>query len=210
VVRQARATRPILPLRLFRSATLSGANSVQALMSASFLSFFFLASLDLERVLAYTPLALGLGFLPVALVMGSFSIRFTAPLVMRFGAFRMAVAGQLVIVLALLILALGPERADYVRNLLLPMILLGFGGGLCFPAVTMIGMSEARPEDSGLASGLINTSGQVGGALGLAVLAGGPAPPNPPPPPPGGRGPGAVVRGLPMARGVAPRLRVVD
>jgi hypothetical protein len=140
-------------------------------MSASFLSFFFLASLDLERVLAYTPLALGLGFLPVALVMGSFSIRFTAPLVMRFGAFRMVVAGQLVIVLALLILALGPERADYVRNLLLPMILLGLGGGLCFPAVTMIGMSEARPEDSGLASGLINTSGQVGGALGLAVLA---------------------------------------
>jgi EmrB/QacA subfamily drug resistance transporter len=171
VVRQARAARPILPLRLFRSATLSGANSVQALMSASFLSFFFLASLDLERVLAYTPLALGLGFLPVALVMGSFSIRFTAPLVMRFGAFRMAVAGQLVIVLALLILALGPERADYARNLLLPMILLGLGGGLCFPAVTMIGMSEARPEDSGLASGLINTSGQVGGALGLAVLA---------------------------------------
>src|SRR5262249_46729505 len=171
VVRQARATRPILPLRLFRSATLSGANSVQALMSASFLSFFFLASLDLERVLAYTPLALGLGFLPVALVMGSFSIRFTAPLVMRFGAFRVAVAGQLVIVLALLILALGPERADYVRNLLLPMILLGLGGGLCFPAVTMIGMSEARPEDSGLASGLINTTGQVGGALGLAILA---------------------------------------
>jgi len=171
VVRQARATRPILPLRLFRSATLSGANSVQALMSASFLSFFFLASLDLERVLAYTPLALGLGFLPVALVMGSFSIRFTAPLVMRFGAFRMAVAGQLVIVLALLLLAFGPERADYARNLLLPMILLGLGGGLCFPAVTMIGMSEARPEDSGLASGLINTSGQVGGALGLAVLA---------------------------------------
>jgi EmrB/QacA subfamily drug resistance transporter len=171
IVRQARASKPMLPLRLFRSLTLSGANTVQALMSAAFLSFFFMASLDLERVLGYGPLALGLGFLPVALVMGAFSIRFAAGLVMRFGAFRMLVAGQLVVALALLILALGPAHVVYARDLLLPMALLGLGGGLSFPALTMIAMSNGRPEDSGLSSGLLNTTGQVGGALGLAVLA---------------------------------------
>jgi EmrB/QacA subfamily drug resistance transporter len=171
VVRQARARKPMLPLRIFRSLTLSGANAVQALMSAAFLSFFFLASLDLERVLAYGPLALGLGFLPVAVVMGSFSIRFAATLVMRFGAFRVLVAGQLVIALALFALALGPERVVYLRDLLLPMALLGLGGGLFFPALTMIAMSDVPAADTGLASGLLNTSGQVGGALGLAILA---------------------------------------
>jgi EmrB/QacA subfamily drug resistance transporter len=170
IVRQARVSKPILPLRLFRSLKLSGANAVQALMSAAFLSFFFLASLDLERVLGYGPLALGLGFLPVALVMGCFSIRFAAGLVMRFGAFRVLVAGQLVVALALFSLALGPEQVVYVRDLLLPMALLGLGGGLTFPALTLIAMSDAPPADSGLSSGLLNTTGQVGGAIGLAVL----------------------------------------
>jgi EmrB/QacA subfamily drug resistance transporter len=171
IVRQARASKPMLPLRLFRSLTLSGANAVQALMSAAFLGFFFLASLDFERVLGYSPLALGLGFLPVALVMGSFSIRFAAGLVMRFGACRVLAAGQLVVLVALVDLALGPERAVYVRDLLPAMALLGLGGGLSFPALTLIAMSEAPPQDTGLASGLLNTSGQVGGAIGLAILA---------------------------------------
>jgi EmrB/QacA subfamily drug resistance transporter len=171
LVRQARASQPILPLRLFRSPILSGANAVQALISAAFLSFFFLASLDLERVLGYGPLALGLGFLPVALVMGIFSVRFSAGLVMRFGAYRVAIAGQAVVALALLMLAFGPEHVVYARDLLLPMALLGLGGGLCMPALTMIAMSDASPADSGLASGLLNTTGQVGGALGLAVFA---------------------------------------
>jgi len=171
IVRQARVARPMLPLRLFRSMTLSGANAVQALMSAAFLSFFFLASLYLERVLGYGPLALGLGFLPVAVVMGCFSIRFAASLVMRFGAFRVLLAGQLVVALALSALGFGPDRLDYVRDLLLPMALLGLGGGLCFPALALIAMSDAPAADSGLASGLLNTTGQVGGALGLAILA---------------------------------------
>ena len=171
LVRQARARKPILPLRLFRSPILSGANAVQALMAAAFLSFFFLASLDLERVLGYGPLALGLAFLPVALVMGSFSVRFSAGLVMRFGACRVLIAGQAVTALALFMLAFGPEHVVYARDFLPAMALLGLGGGLCFPALTMIAMSEASPSDSGLASGLLNTAGQVGGALGLAVFA---------------------------------------
>jgi EmrB/QacA subfamily drug resistance transporter len=171
LVRQARASKPILPLRLFRSRLLSGANAVQALVSAAFLGFFFIASLDLERVLGYGPLALGLGFLPVALVMGVFSVRFSAGLVMRFGAFRVVIAGQVVTALALFLLALGPEQVVYARDLLLPMALLGLGGGLCLPALTLIAMSDTSPADSGLASGLLNTTGQVGGSLGLAVLA---------------------------------------
>jgi MFS family permease len=171
ILRQARASKPMLPLRLFRSRTISGANTVQALMSAAFLSFFFMASLDLERVLGYGPLALGLGFLPVAVVMGVFSVRFAARLVMRFGAFRILVAGQLVATLALFMLALGPQQVVYVRDLLLPMALLGLGGGLTFPALTLIAMSDAPQADTGLSSGLLNTSGQVGGAIGLAALA---------------------------------------
>jgi EmrB/QacA subfamily drug resistance transporter len=171
LVRQARAARPMLPLRLFRSQTLSGANGVQALMSAGFLGFFFMASLDLERVLGYGPLQLGIAFLPVAVVMGCFSIKFTAPLVMRFGAFRILVAGQALAAVALLLVGFGPDHASYARDLLLPMVLLGLGGGLTFPALTMIAMSDAPPADSGLASGLLNTTGQMGGALGLAVLA---------------------------------------
>jgi EmrB/QacA subfamily drug resistance transporter len=171
LVRQARAGKPILPLRLFRSPILSGANAVQALVSAAFLSFFFLASLDLERVLGYGPLALGLGFLPVAVVMGCFSVRFSAGLIMRFGAFRVAIAGQVVVALALLLLALGPEHVVYARDLLLPMAMLGLGGGLSMPALTLIAMSDTPPADSGVASGLLNTSGQVGGALGLAAFA---------------------------------------
>jgi EmrB/QacA subfamily drug resistance transporter len=171
VVRESRTSAPILPLRVFSSRTTTGANSVQALMTAAFLSFFFLAALDLQRALAYGPLQLGLSFLPVALVMGGFSVRFSAPLVMRFGGLRVLVAGQLVVTAGLLAVAFGPDRIVYVRDLLGPMVLFGLGGGLSFPALTMLAMSQASPEESGLASGLLNTSGQVGGALGLAVLA---------------------------------------
>jgi EmrB/QacA subfamily drug resistance transporter len=171
VVRQARAANPIMPLRLLRSRVLAGANAVQALMSAAFLGFFFVASLDLERVLGYDPLALGLGFLPVAVVMGVFSVRYGAKLTMRFGPFRVLMAGQAVAAAALVLVAAGPDHAEYVRDLFVPMALLGLGGGLTFPALTLIAMSETPPADSGLASGLLNTTGQVGGALGLAVLA---------------------------------------
>jgi len=171
LVRQARARTPMVPLRIFRSSVISGSNAVQALVSAGFLSFFFLGSLYLQRVLGYGPLAIGLAFLPVAVVMGVFSVRFSAQLVMRFGAFPVMVCGQVVAAAALVIVAAGPAQAHYLTNLLLPMAMLGLGGGLTFPALTMLAMSGAAPADAGLASGLLNTTGQVGGALGLAVLA---------------------------------------
>ncbi len=171
VVRQARGSNPILPLRVFASAKLSAANVVQALMSSAFLGFFFMASLDLERVLGYGPLAMGLAFMPVAVVMGLFSLRFSALLINRFGPLAVLVSGQVVIVVALAWLDLGPTDATYTVNLLVPLALLGLGGGLSFPSLTMIAMADARPQDAGLASGLLNTTGQVGGALGLAILA---------------------------------------
>jgi EmrB/QacA subfamily drug resistance transporter len=171
VVRQAMARNPILPLRIFSSRKISAANVVQALMSSAFLGFFFVASLDLQRVLGYGPMAIGLAFLPVAVVMGLFSIRFSALLINRFGPFAVLVSGQVVIVAALAVLGFGPTYANYAIHLMVPLALLGLGGGLSFPSMTIIAMSDARPSDAGLASGLLNTTGQVGGALGLAILA---------------------------------------
>ena len=171
VVRQAMARNPILPLRIFASRKISAANVVQALMSSAFLGFFFVASLDLQRVLGYGPMAIGLAFLPVAVVMGLFSIRFSAELINRFGPFAVLVAGQVVIVAVLAVLGFGPTYANYAIHLIVPLALLGLGGGLSFPSMTIIAMSDAQPSDAGLASGLLNTTGQVGGALGLAVLA---------------------------------------
>jgi MFS family permease len=171
IVRQARARNPILPLRIFASRKLSAANIVQALMSSAFLGFFFMGSLDLQRVLGYGPMDIGLAFLPVAVVMGLFSIRFSAQLINRFGPLAVLVAGQVVIAAALAILGFGPANADYAVHLMVPLALLGLGGGLSFPSLTIIAMSDAQPSDAGLASGLLNTTGQVGGALGLAVLA---------------------------------------
>jgi tetrahydromethanopterin S-methyltransferase subunit F len=171
VVRQARGRNPILPLRILRSRSVAGANLVQALMSTSFLGFFFLGSLDLERVQGYGPMAIGLAFLPVAVVMALFSVRFSAQLIGRFGAPAMLFAGLTVAGIALAAVALAPVHPSYAVNLLLPMALLGLGGGLCFPALTMIAMADVAAADAGLASGLLNTTGQVGGAFGLAVLA---------------------------------------
>jgi len=171
VLRQATARNPILPLRVFRSPRVAGANVVQALISTSFFSFFFLGSLDLERVLGYGPMAIGLAFLPVAVVMALFSIRFSAQLIARFGAAPMLMAGQALAGIALLVVALGPTDASYTLHLLAPMVLLGLGGGLAFPALTMIAMADVNESEAGLASGLLNTTGQVGGALGLAVMA---------------------------------------
>jgi EmrB/QacA subfamily drug resistance transporter len=171
IVRQALASNPLLPLGVFASRKLSAANVVQALMTAAFFGFFFMGSLDLERVLGFGPMAIGLAFLPVAVVMGVFSIRFSAQLITRFGPVPVLGAGQAVVAVALAMLGFGPTNANYLVHLLVPLALLGLGGGLSFPSLTIIAMSDVRPADAGLASGILNTTGQVGGALGLAVLA---------------------------------------
>jgi EmrB/QacA subfamily drug resistance transporter len=171
IVRQATATTPLLPLRLFRARNFSGANVIQALSAPAMFSFFFLGSLDLQRVLHYGPLAIGLAFLPVAVGMGALSIGVTARLIMRFGAHAVVLAGLALITIALGFAAQGPMTSNYFPNLFIPMALLGIGGGLAFPSLAVLAMARTTPSDSGLASGLIQTTAQVGGALGLAVLA---------------------------------------
>jgi EmrB/QacA subfamily drug resistance transporter len=171
VWREATARNPLIPLRIFRSRNLSGANIVQALSVAGMFGMFFLGSLYLERVLGYGALEIGLAFLPTTLIMGTLSIRYTEPLVMRFGAKRCLVSGLGLIALGLLLFTQAPVDGTYVEDVLPPVALFGFGAGLAFPSLMTIAMSGATPEDAGLASGIVNTSAQVGGALGLAVLA---------------------------------------
>jgi MFS family permease len=125
----------------------------------------------MEQVLGYSALEIGLAFLPVALAIGVLSLGFSERLNMRFGAKPTLVVGQVLILAGLVLFAITPVHATYLTDLLPPMLLLGVGAGLSFPSLMTLAMSSATQEDSGLASGLVNTSLQVGGALGLAVLA---------------------------------------
>jgi EmrB/QacA subfamily drug resistance transporter len=171
LVRQASTARPLLPLGLFRSRNVSGANLVQALMVAGMFGLFFLGALYLQRVLGYDPLRIGLAFLPVAVTIGALSFRLAAELSTRFGARNTLLTGLALILAGLLLFTRAPVDASYVRDVLPSMLLMGVGAGLSFPALMTLGMSGATAQDSGLVSGLINTTAQVGGSLGLAVLA---------------------------------------
>jgi EmrB/QacA subfamily drug resistance transporter len=171
VVREARTRNPLVPMRIFRSPAVSGANVVQALSVAGMFGMFFLGSLYLQRVLGYDALELGLAFLPVTIVMGTLSIRYSERLIMRFGARTTLIPGLVLIAVGLVLFTQAPVNGSYVQHVLPPMILFGFGAGLSFPALMTLAMSGATQEDAGLASGLVNTSAEVGGALGLAVLA---------------------------------------
>jgi EmrB/QacA subfamily drug resistance transporter len=171
VAREARASNPLIPLRIFRSRNVSGANVIQVLSVAGMFGMFFLGALYLERVLGYGPLQIGLAFLPVTIVMGTLSVRYSERLIMSFGARTTLIPGLVLIGAALALFAQAPADGSYVRHVLPVMILLGFGAGVCFPALMTLAMSGATQSDAGLASGLVNTTAQVGGALGLAVLA---------------------------------------
>jgi len=171
IMREATARNPLIPLRIFRSRNLSGANVVQPLLVAGMFGLFFMGSLYMEKVLGYDPLEIGLAFLPATLIMGTLSFRYTEPLITRFGAKRAVLAGMVLIVVGLVLFTRAPVDGVYVRNLLPVMILLGTGIGVCFPSLVTLAMSGATRQDAGLASGLVNTTAQVGGALGLAVLA---------------------------------------
>jgi EmrB/QacA subfamily drug resistance transporter len=171
VARQLTARNPLMPLRVFRSRTVTVANLTQALMVAGIFGMFFLGALYFQRVLGYDPIEVGLAFLPVALGIAGFSLRFTPQLMMRFGSKRTLLAGLVLVAGGLIVFRRAPLNASYASDLLPVMVLLGAGAGLVFPALMTLAMSAATPEDSGLASGLVNTSQQVGGALGLAVLA---------------------------------------
>jgi EmrB/QacA subfamily drug resistance transporter len=171
VAREARAANPLIPLRIFRSRIVAVANLVQMLAVAGIFGMFFLGALYLQRVLGYGAIEVGLAFLPVAVLIGLFSVGITARLIVRFGARNTLLPGLVFIGAGLLLFQRAPVDAGYLGDLLPVMLLLGIGGGLFFAALMTLAMSAATPEESGLASGLVNTTQQVGGALGLAVLA---------------------------------------
>ncbi|MFJ4775232.1 MFS transporter [Streptomyces sp. NPDC088762] len=168
-LRQAKARTPLVPLRIFRSRTVVGANLVQMLMVAALFSFQILVALYLQKVLGYGAAATGLAMLPAALVIGAVSLGVSARLNARFGERNVLLAGLGLLALALGLLTRLPVRADYVTDLL-PVMLLAAGFGLALPALTTLGMSGADDRDAGLASGLFNTTQQIGMALGVAVL----------------------------------------
>ncbi len=168
-VRQAKARTPLVPLRIFRSRTVVGANLVQMLMVAALFSFQVLVALYLQKVLGYGAAATGLAMLPAALVIGAVSLGVSARLGARFGERNTTLAGLALLLVALGLLTRLPVRADYVTDLL-PVMLLAAGFGLALPALTTLGMSGADERDAGLASGLFNTTAQIGMALGVAVL----------------------------------------
>jgi EmrB/QacA subfamily drug resistance transporter len=171
VARQARIANPLMPLRLFRSRNVAGANLVQALLVVGMFGLFFLGALYMQRILGYDALEVGLAFLPATIVMGAMSFRFTARLNMRFGAKATLLPGMVCIGVGMILFALTPVDATYAIDLLPAMLVFGLGAGLAFPSLMTLAMSGATRSDSGLASGLVNTSVQVGGSIGLAVLA---------------------------------------
>jgi predicted MFS family arabinose efflux permease len=165
------ARNPLMPLRILATRKIAAANLIQVLGVAGMYGMFFLGALYLRRILGYSPLQIGLAFLPVAVVMGALSVRYTDRLAARFGARATLVAGLVLIAAALALFAQAPVHGGYVLHDLPVMVLMGAGSGLAFPALMTVAMAGTSPADAGLASGLVNTTAQVGGALGLAVLA---------------------------------------
>ncbi len=171
LVIEVRVDSPLMPLGLFRLRNVAVANVVGILWAAAMFAWFFLSALYLQLVLDYSPLQVGLAFLPANLIMGAFSIGLSAKLVMRFGFRAPLATGLTLAALGLVLFARAPVDGSFVVDVLPSMILLGFGAGIAFNPVLLAAMSDVAPEESGLASGVVNTSFMMGGALGLAVLA---------------------------------------
>jgi len=162
---------PLVPLGLFRRRNLATSNIAGVLWSAAMFASFFLSALYLQLVLGYDPLHVGLAFLPGNVIMAIFSLGLSAKIVMRFGIKGPLGTGLLLVATALLLLARAPVHAGFVADVLPSMILLGFGAGIAFNPMLLAAMSDVEPQDSGLASGVVNTAFMMGGAIGVAVLA---------------------------------------
>ncbi|HKF59808.1 MAG TPA: MFS transporter [Dongiaceae bacterium] len=171
LVIESRVEAPLVPLGLFRLRNLATANLVGILWAAAMFAWFFLSALYLQQVLGYSPLQVGLSFLPANLIMGAFSLGLSAKLVMRFGIRRPMAAGLLLAALGLMLFARAPVDGQFVLDVLPSMILLGIGAGMAFNPVLLAAMNDVEQSESGLASGIVNTAFMMGGALGLAVLA---------------------------------------
>jgi hypothetical protein len=171
VARQARVANPLMPLRLFKSRNVTGANAVMLLLVVGFFGMFFLGALYMQKILGYEPLQVGLAFMPASIAMGTLSLGFAEKLMMGVGPRTTLIAGLTSAAAGLLLFTRAPVDATWLIDVAPVMLLLGIGAGLCFPALMTLAMSGVDMQDSGLASGLVNTTVQVAGAVGLAVLA---------------------------------------
>jgi len=170
VIRQATAKTALLPLRIFASRNVSGANLAQLLVIAAAMGFQVIVTLYMQRVLGFRPAAAGLGLFPTAAVIAAVSLGLSARLIGRLGPRSVLVSGLVMITAALALLTRIPAHTVYATHLLPLLILFGLGAGLTLPAVTILGMSGATDTDAGIVSGAFNTAQQVGGSLGVAVL----------------------------------------
>jgi EmrB/QacA subfamily drug resistance transporter len=168
---ESRVRGPLMPLRLFRLRNLSTASVVGVLWAAAMFAWFFMAALYLQLVLGYSPLQIGLAFLPGNVIMGALSIGLSAKLVMRYGIRKPLATGLLLAAAGLALLVRAPVDGNFVVDVLPSMILLGLGAGMAFNPVLLAAMGDVDPAESGLASGVVNTAFMMGGAVGLAVLA---------------------------------------
>jgi len=166
-----KVTAPLMPLHVFRSRNLSAANAIGVLWAAAMFAWFFISALYMQLVLGYTPMQVGLAFLPANVIMAVFSLGLSARCVVRFGLRVPLVAGLLLAACGLALFARAPVQGVFLVDVLPGMLLLGLGAGIAFNPVLLAAMSDVDQRDSGLASGIVNTSFMMGGALGLAVLA---------------------------------------
>jgi EmrB/QacA subfamily drug resistance transporter len=171
LVIEARVRSPLVPLGLFRLRNIAVSNVVGVLWAAAMFAWFFLSALYLQLVLGYTPLQVGLAFLPANLIMAVFSLGLSARLVMRFGIRLPLGTGLGLAAVGLILFARAPVDGSFALDVLPSMILLGIGAGMALNPVLLAAMSDVSPNEAGLASGIVNTSFMMGGALGLAVLA---------------------------------------
>jgi EmrB/QacA subfamily drug resistance transporter len=168
---ESRVRSPLMPLGMFRLRNVATANVVGVLWAAAMFAWFFISALYLQLVLGYGPMQVGLAFLPANLIMAAFSLGLSARLVMRFGIRTPLVVGLLLAGSGLALFALAPVDGQFALHVLPGMLLLGLGAGMAFNPMLLAAMSDVAPQDAGLASGLVNTSFMMGGALGLAILA---------------------------------------
>jgi EmrB/QacA subfamily drug resistance transporter len=171
IVIEARVSMPLMPLGLFKLRNLTTANIIGVLWAASMFAWFFITTLYLQAVLGFTPLQIGLAFLPANLIMAAFSLGLSAKLVMRFGIRRPLAIGLILGAAGLVLLARAPVDANVMSDVLPSMILLGLAAGISFNPLLLAAMNDVKPTESGLASGVVNTAFMMGGSLGLAVLA---------------------------------------
>jgi MFS family permease len=170
VVREARVAHPLVPLRLFRLRNVAVSQVVGVLWAAAMFACFFLSALYLQQVLGYDALAVGLAYLPSCLVMAACSLGLSDRVVMRFGIRAPLTAGLALAGVSLALFSRAPVDGSYLTDVLPPMVLLGIGAGIAFNPVLLAAMGDVEPQEAGLASGVVNTSFMMGGALGLAVL----------------------------------------